>query len=566
VDGIKQNDSINISNHQSEDIAANTYKAFIGASFSNLGNPGPITEYFNGEIDEVQIYMRTLSTEEIKGIFNPVTVTLSVDSICENNPVQISLENSQNGISYQMQNYGNDFGNPQTGNGSTLTFNTGSLSSTAIISIKAADAASTCSIILDTLLNVNVNPVYAFSENDSICSGETYHWHGMDYSTTGTYTAAYTTIHGCDSIYTLHLTVNPGYVFNNQYTMCEGETYTWQGNEYSTAGTYSAEYSTIHGCDSVYTLNLVVNPVYEINQVYRMNEGETYTWQGNIYSNAGTYSAAYSTIHGCDSIYTLRLVVSPVYEINQEYNMCEGEIYTWQGNEYSIGGTYTAAYTTINGGDSIYTLNLVVNPVFDFSEDFEICDGENLNWHGKVYNEPGTYTVAYSTVHGCDSIYTLNLTVKKVDVTVTVAGSVITANLEGAAYRWLNCGNSFEFQSGETFRSFTAPSGGYYAVEVTQGSCTDTSECIPVSPVEVAGMQAEDVSVYPNPVTDKLFIEITGAAEITGFEILNPMGQVIFSDDIMGATVVETSRFDPGIYFLKFRCRTTFQIKKIVIE
>ena len=40
---------------------------------------------------------------------------------------------------------------------------------------------------------------------DTICSGETYTWHGKQYTKPGTYTDTLTNIYGCDSIVTLHL-------------------------------------------------------------------------------------------------------------------------------------------------------------------------------------------------------------------------------------------------------------------------------------------------------------------------------------------------------------------------
>ena len=79
-------------------------------------------------------------------------------------------------------------------------------------------------------------------ENQSICEGQSFHWQGNDYSTAGTYYANYTTINGCDSNYTLNLTVNPVYAISENQSICEGQIFHWQGNDYSAAGTYYANY------------------------------------------------------------------------------------------------------------------------------------------------------------------------------------------------------------------------------------------------------------------------------------------------------------------------------------
>ncbi|MDD4148789.1 MAG: T9SS type A sorting domain-containing protein [Bacteroidales bacterium] len=161
--------------------------------------------------------------------------------------------------------------------------------------------------------NNAVNPVYNFSETQSICDGDVYSWHGTNYNNSGVYTANYTTIHGCDSIYELNLIVNPGYNFSETQSICDGEVYSWRGTNYSNAGVYTASYTTIHGCDSIYELNLIVNPGYEFVTTQNICAGESYEWRGNDYIEENTYTETYHTqVGGCDSIYKLELIVNPL--------------------------------------------------------------------------------------------------------------------------------------------------------------------------------------------------------------------------------------------------------------
>jgi len=44
-------------------------------------------------------------------------------------------------------------------------------------------------------------------------------------------------------------------------------------------------------------------------------------------------------------------------------SICSGEVYSWQGDSYSSGGTYRKEYISAMGMDSIYTLYLKVNPL-----------------------------------------------------------------------------------------------------------------------------------------------------------------------------------------------------------
>ena len=66
---------------------------------------------------------------------------------------------------------------------------------------------------------------------------------------------------GCANNDTIYITVINLDTTEISVSICEGEAFTWQGAEYTTTGTYFAEYTTINGCDSIYKLNLVVNRI-----------------------------------------------------------------------------------------------------------------------------------------------------------------------------------------------------------------------------------------------------------------------------------------------------------------
>ena len=77
----------------------------------------------------------------------------------------------------------------------------------------------------------------------------------------------YTSIHsvvltnneGCDSIAYLNLTINNSIIAQNNYFICQGDTLEIGPNKYYQSGTYSNAYQTTYGCDSVSVINLVVN-------------------------------------------------------------------------------------------------------------------------------------------------------------------------------------------------------------------------------------------------------------------------------------------------------------------
>jgi|GEM_PF-3570808 hypothetical protein len=60
------------------------------------------------------------------------------------------------------------------------------------------------------------------------------------------------------------------------------------------------------------------------------------------------------------------------------------------------------------------------------------------------------------------------------------------------------------------------------------------------------------VSVYPNPTSNDLYIEIEGSADRTSFMILNSVGQIVAEGSLFRKTFVNTSDYPSGVYYIKF--------------
>lgn len=262
------------------------------------------------------------------------------------------------------------------------------------------------------LLHLAVMPIYEFSDYASICDGDTFVWRGNNYTTHGYHYDFQYTSQGCDSTFVLYINVNPTYNYPETVEICDGETYTWRGQTYDTTGTYFNNFQTEEGCDSVYVLNLIVHPTFVFVTNDTICNGETYIWRTNSFTQQGVYYDSLTTQYGCDSVYVLHLIVNPVFEFIVNDEICNGATYTWRGNSYTAQGTYYDSLLTVNGCDSVFVLNLTVHPTFLYPQQGEICDGAIFNWRGNNYTLPGMYYDSLLTVNGCDSVYALNLTVR----------------------------------------------------------------------------------------------------------------------------------------------------------
>ncbi|MFH0895556.1 MAG: T9SS type A sorting domain-containing protein [Bacteroidota bacterium] len=74
------------------------------------------------------------------------------------------------------------------------------------------------------------------------------------------------------------------------------------------------------------------------------------------------------------------------------------------------------------------------------------------------------------------------------------------------------------------------------------------------------------ISIYPNPVSNELNIEIEGNKEPVNFEILNSTGQVVFKGNLVEKTTVQTNHWAAGVYLIKLGNEKVFEFKKVIKE
>ena len=273
-------------------------------------------------------------------------------------------------------------------------------------------------------LHLNVLPHVPITEEyATICYGETYTWHAITYDASGDYTTTLLDANGCDSLITLHLAVLPQVPITEEYaTICYGETYTWHATTYNASGDYTTTLLDSNGCDSLITLHLTVLPEVPITHLYdTICNGYTYTWQGTTYNTSGDYTTTLLDSNGCDSIVTLHLhVLQDIQPTEQHVSICYGETYVWNGAVYDQSGEYSTILTSVHGCDSIVKLILTVLPQNPITEEtVSIASGTSYNWHGESYSVAGDYTTTLTDSHGCDSIVILHLQTVNSNLSVT---------------------------------------------------------------------------------------------------------------------------------------------------
>ena len=230
---------------------------------------------------------------------------------------------------------------------------------------------------------------------------------------------------------------------------------------YQATGIYSFTTTNAAGCDSVATLNFTVKQTStSTSNVSRCSNQLPYSWNGVNYQATGIYTYATTNIAGCDSIATLNFTVKQTSSSVTSVSRCSNQMpYLWNGVNYQATGTYTFNTTNVAGCDSIATLNLTVKQTSTSVTNVSRCSNQlPYSWNGINYQATGIYTFTTTNTVACDSLAILNFTVKQTSSSVTN----ISRCSDQLPYTW----NGVSYQSAGTYSYTTINAEGCDSIAI----------------------------------------------------------------------------------------------------
>jgi hypothetical protein len=329
--------------------------------------------------------------------------------------------------------------------------------------------------------------------------------------------------------------------------ICFGDTYKFGKQTISASGTYEEMFKTVDGCDSLVTLHATVLPDYRqtINAVIK--KGEEYNASGFVgLTAAGEYTLPLKSVDGCDSTVTLILKVLTDVSKQVSKNICFGESYTFGTQTITKSGEYVEVFKAADGGDSTVILTATVLPDLRQTIEATICAGEVYNENGfSNLKESGEYKLPLTSVDGCDSTVTLNLTVLSGDTTY-IEKSITTSELP------------YEYQTIKYDKS-TLPGTYIDTIVVKTGNCEEVivhKLTITKDPVDVDNVSTRDLIMVPNPVAVNGTLYIN--AEFTTderngliVEVFNAIGQCVYSDRPTVYPIEVSGLAERGMYIVR---------------
>ncbi len=288
-----------------------------------------------------------------------------------------------------------------------------------------------------------------------------------------------------------------------QVTACGS--YSWFGQVLAQSGWYQEQLFTNAGCDSIIHLNLEIKALFD--SLLNISSCSAYTWRGTVYHQSGIYYDSLQSQDGCDSVYYLNLSINSSFSDTLAIQACDN--YTWRGTVYNQSGMYyDSLVATSVGCDSVFVLDLIIQAKYYQTLSLQACD--SIVFAGTIYYNSGQYFDTLQSSQACDSIIELNLQIDTIDLTVATNGFTASALQPNAQYQWINCANNTSIananQANFDPQNYNAPNSTY-AVIISNGNCSDTSDCIFLQNIGLDELGPAPLELYPNPSDGQVYIK-----------------------------------------------------------
>jgi len=404
---------------------------------------------------------------------------------------------------------------------------------------------------------------------ETICEGQSYEFNGETLFAPGAYTALLTNMFGCDSLIILNLTTLPTDITPTEATICEGDVYDFYGQSLTEQGVYVNALTNANGCDSNIVLTLNVLEPDTTLLVVESCAGQPVVFNGEILVAPGIYTAVLTNSNGCDSVLVLDLTFIPTTSSTTEASICANEVYTFNGEDLTEAGTYVFVLTNAAGCDSNAVLNLTVFPVSNTTLEASICEGETYLFNGAELTESGAYEATFTNTDGCDSTVVLVLQVGEVAFLVEQQGNALTVEASDASFQWIDCATNLPIE-GATGNVFMPTVTGSYAVNVTQEGCSATSDCFAVTVVSTENPSADaGWQVLPNPTSGLAQLRMDAPLpETVQLQVFDMAGRLCLQQTIAAGETdvqVDLNRLSDGVFLARLSGgEFTTQMQRIV--
>jgi PKD repeat protein len=247
---------------------------------------------------------------------------------------------------------------------------------------------------------------------------------------------------------------------------------------------------------------------------------------------------------------------------------------------YDVPGTYTIILTAVNGANTdtvSQSITVYPTPTINAGTDVGICLGSSVtlnavaagnysyNWTpaatlttptlSQTLATPNTNTDYVITINDafCSASDTIAVIVWPLPIAPIIiqVGNTLEATTGFPAYQWYE---NNVIIPGETQSTITPINNGSYSVDaIDTNGCISTSLAFAFVIQGVNTVSNNQISIYPNPTSNILYINLQGNIQKTRLEIIDAKGKLVLDEEInANASFVSTEQLSTGMYFIRF--------------
>ena len=509
------------------------------------------------------------------------TVAAAVTSVCANSSTTVDLGSSETGVYYYLRDDANDtiVAGPIAGTGSGISLNTGNISSNITYNVYAEESAGA----LEFTGNGGLKKV----------SLGTALWDDNFVGTDQLTVEAWVKRSATGSLHTIIGNYVPGSwsfllrIDSDKLALWMNNTAVATSNNAIPVGAWTHIAVTYDGVDAKIYINGIIETTTSFSGNFNAVPDELKIG-GGLPSNTEYFPGDIADVRMWNVVKTDVEIAASMNSVLTgtevgliaNYQFTEGTGTTTAnavtGNAYP--GTLVNSPAWVSGPpltgvgcllEMAQTAAVTINQPTTGSQTLVECLGFSVTVGSSTYTTTGVYTDVLMNAAGCDSTVTTDLTVSAaIDVTVdNTSLPTLTANQTGATYQWLDCDNGNAPIASATNQSYTATVNGNYAVEVTVGSCTQTSGCENVSAVGIDVVSSKLTSIYPNPTQGIFTIDLAVVDENTSITVYDMLGKVVEKRlSVTTITSIDLSGNEKGIYFINIQSDKGQFVRKIILQ
>jgi gliding motility-associated-like protein len=263
----------------------------------------------------------------------------------------------------------------------------------------------------------------------------------------------------------------------------------------------------------------------------------SYTFSSpGVYSVSLIVSGNSGCISGIDTAF-FQLDLSNVNPLASSFSVSACSSYTapW-GAVYAQSGVYSDTLTAANGCDSIVTVNLTIKSPSQTNQNISSC-GSFTAPDGTVYNQNSTFSSTFTGSNNCDSVVTYNLTILP-PASVSVSPSDLNLSLGDTVQLFATGGSSYQWSPADGLSCTTCPSplaspqtSVVYTVSTTNASGCTNSDSIRIK-VDIKCNQLFIPDIFtPNatgPAVNEKLCAYSNCIRLFSFIIYNRWGEQVF--------------------------------------